>query len=171
MKNNYRRYVKDYILQPLNLISTIMAILVSISLMLFRNIKIYLWVLGIITTLLLLVIWYLYIKIGLIQKEIAQTSIINLEVEQFMAGSQDQDSLLLYANNILALGFFVNVFYFDNNVEKKIAVGKVTNIQENKLQQVSILEWSVDEYIKTELLHNNFKYTKNIIVKPIFATK
>lgn len=169
MKNESQKHIKHYIQKPDNLISTVIGAILSLLILLFRSIKIELWITGIITVVLLFVIWILLIMLFNEKNRVMQNNTIALEINQIQQIS-GKEIIILNKNDILKLDVMIDIFYFNNDIEQLIAIGKLINIQQNQLQQIQILCWYINNEIKNELLHNNLKYIKNIIVRPKFQT-
>lgn len=170
MKNRPIYYLKNYFSLPANWSTVIMTLITSCALYLFRNSNIKMWILGLVSLVLLLIIWYLFIRINQVREYVSEHNTISLEISRFVGSDNGNTIMILEPNEILSLDVIVVVYYISNHIEKKIATGRVSNIQQkNKLQQIDITEWSTDETVKTELLHNNIDYIDKVIVKPMFV--
>ena len=75
--------------------------------------------------------------------------------------------LLLESSELLSIGFYVSIFYPDNEYEKLIGVGYVQNIQDNGLLQVISKPLNdSDNDIWEKIGNNNSTVLPMLIVKP-----
>ena len=74
-------------------------------------------------------------------------------------------ALTTYADYFTENGL-VTIFYLEDDFERKIGIGRIVNIQENK--KVQILIYSIDpEFSREKLLSNSKELLEKLLVKPI----
>ena len=74
-------------------------------------------------------------------------------------------ALTTYADYFTENGL-VTIFYLEDDFERKIGIGRIVNIQENK--KVQILIYNIDpEFSREKLLNNSKEFLERLLVKPI----
>lgn len=150
-------------------ISSIISIVIGcLGTLFFSKIMIPVGVLAVISCISLVIIWFLLIIIFSPSRKL--DSPFNLDLIKFISNSTN-NLCILKPCEYLSIGTYITIFYIDDNFEAYFATGTVTNIQNDKLIQVTLLHIVEDSVLTNNAFANDISFLNSLIIKPIITNK
>lgn len=141
--------------------TSVAAFLLGLLVLLFTEDLIPAWILGVVVSVSLFVIWYL--SIILYNEKINNNRIIDVSQFHYIQGIPQQ--IIIHKNDLLRHGAYLTIYFRDNEYDQYTATGVVSNVQDNGLIIADIVHKSEDEGHTP--ISNDISFLRKLIIKPI----